>query len=89
MGRNAQLRSLRREWKRQIAESPPPTIEESIHRWIQIGRPIGKIFFELSRPTVQDLRRVAHDLAAKMPDRRFRYGFDEDDDPFIEVQMFR
>jgi hypothetical protein len=30
---------------------------------------------------------MAHLLAANHPDRRFKYGFDNDGDPFIEVSI--
>jgi hypothetical protein len=87
MGRNARLRGMRREFKSIVAHAPPPTIEESIHRWRQIGSPNGRIYFELSNPTLAELRRTAHQLAAAMPDRAFRHGFDEDRDPFIDVRF--
>jgi hypothetical protein len=86
MGRNARLRGMRREFKSIAAHAPSPTIEESIHRWRQIGSPNSRIYFELSNPTLAELRRTAHQLAAAMPDRAFRYGFDEDNDPFIDVK---
>jgi hypothetical protein len=87
MGRNARLRGMRREFKSIVAHAPPPTIEESIRRWRQIGSPNGRIYFELSSPTVAELRRTAHQLAAAMPDRAFRYGVDNDHDPFIDVRF--
>lgn len=86
MGRNARLRSIRREFKSIAAHSPPPTIETTLDRWFQIGAPNSRIYFELSSPTVTDLRRAAHQLAKQWPDRSFSYGYDEDNDPFIDAR---
>ena len=65
-----------------------PTLNNPIVcNWIRLGRHRGPLYFEISRPSTKELRSMAHLLAANHPDRRFKYGLDNDGDPFIEVSI--
>lgn len=85
MGRNSRLRDRRR----MLIQLKPPfdtTLENgSVKLWDALGRHAGPIYFELSRPTMAELRKLAHSLAFAYPDRTFRYGYDDENDAFIEV----